>query len=417
VRVALYDDGSAVNLTEFIGVASKSHRSIAKCDIYRSGEPIEYNVPIVSGTVTIDRMAAVRSRCSVVLHSRSLIPTQYGGILTPEGYELRLWRGIRLRSRTTYPVWGDYITHNGEFVTHNGAFVVLGSDGTIYGEDIESRNAWVSLGYFAIQESNVDGQTLEIRVEGEDRSRTVSDAKLTDAVSWVTTDSLEVKVEEMLRQALPSIPFFTQYQGSSHSAANVTHERGADPMQSVLDAAQAVGHEAYWDSFGTFVWRPEPDLRSATPVTEVYEGAGGTLVSLNVSRSRRPSYNAAPVVGDNPTTDAEYYAMAVDNDPMSPSYYYGPFGKKPSPVFRDAQIDSQAKADAASSARLAANLGRARILDLSQVPNPILEPGDAVRVRRRDVYVDDEVALIDKQTIGLGATDRMTLEARTRVMY
>jgi hypothetical protein len=416
VRAAIYDDATAVDLTMFIGVASKSHRSIAKCDIYQSGVLIQADVPIESGSVTVDRTAAIRARCNVKIIDTTILPTPTGGITTPAGYELRLWRGIRLRSRAAWAVYSDFITHNGEYVTHNGQFVVLGSDGSIYGEDIEEKNAWVSLGYFAIQTLAVSGKDYSQTIVGEDRSRTVADAGLDDALVWATSDSLEVKIEEILRKSLPSIPFIAQYQGSSHNSAAVTHERGANPNDVVLKSAQAVGNEAYWDHHGIFVWRPEPDLRSAVPVTQVWEGPGGVLIDLTVNYDRRPAYNAAPVIGENPTSSAEIYSLAIDDDPLSPSYYYGPFGKKPAPAFRDSQIDTQDKADAAAAARLAANLGVVRSLDLTAVPNPVLEPGDAIHIRRLPIHVD-EVAIIETQTIGLGSDQSMSMTCRTKVLY
>ena len=409
-------NGLLIDPNLFTVVSSKSHFASAKADIYLGGQLLRPGVKIISGAVHVDRTAAIRSQADLTIADPTLTPAQ-SVYLSPRGYELRIWRSIRLRPRSAYWTGTDFLTGGGEYLTGSpyGPFLTTGATFDDFGQDVDWVDAWVSLGFFVIQDADTNGITLETKIQAEDRGRMVEDASLTDAVVWTTAETLETRVNDMLINALPSIPFVTSFQGTTHVAANVTHERGSGPMTKVLEAAESVGYEAYWDSNGQFVWRPEPNLQTANPVAYVVEGDDGVLVAASLRQSRKPAFNAAPVVGENADNTAEYFAMAVDNDPNSPSYYYGTFGKKPMPVHRDPQIDTQAKADAASTARLQANVGIARSIDFQMVPNPLIEPGDAVFISRPKLGVD-EVALVDAQSIGLSVEDSMSAQCRTRTV-
>jgi hypothetical protein len=401
------DTGAAIDLADWVGVVSRSHRARSSADLYRAGQIVTADLPVASMSATFNRSGGIRGRASATIAHRD------GLSITPFGDELRLWRWLRLRPRRAYGTHIDYITHDGDYVTHDGAFVVVGDEFVTFGEDVEERWARVSLGYFPVQDAEQDGDSLSWNVDMEDRSRMVADALTEDVIEWYIGDILEIRVEEMVRDALPSIPFVTRYEGTTHDAAPVKHERGIDPWQTLLNAAEAVGYETYYDSDGSFVWRPEPDLRSAEAVATFTTGAGGNVApGVKVTRSRRDAYNAAPVTGNNLDNAAAFYANDTDNDPNSDTQYDGAFGKKPMPLLRDEQIDSQDKADAASTGRLVANLGVDRVISFTAVPNPVVEPGDAVTFVHDRLGINEAV-LIEAQTIG-DVESAMTIVARTK---
>jgi hypothetical protein len=407
VRTVVDDDGAAVDLDEWVGVVSSSHRAATKADLYRAGQMIHAGLDVVEFSASFDRSSAIRGSASATITNTDVD-------LTPFGDELRLWRGLRLRPRRAYGTYTDYITGGGEYLTGGGAFLVIGSDFDTFGEDVDDELVWVSLGFFPIQTVTRDGQSLAWSVECEDRARMISDALTEDSVEWTTGNTLETVIETLVRDALPSIPFTSTYEGTTHTAPAVVHDRSSDPWAIVLESAQAVGYEAFFNSDGSFIWRPEPDLRSAESVVTFSTGSGGNIVagSTSVTRSRRDAFNAAPVVGNNADNTAEYYAMATDDDANSDTQYDGQFGKKPMGLNRDEQIDSQAKADASSEARLHANLGMDRTIQFDAVPNPVVEPSDAVSFTHDRLGINEAV-LVETQSLG-GIESGMSIVARTK---
>jgi hypothetical protein len=407
VRTVVDDDGAPVDLSEWVGVVSSSHRAASKADLYRGGALVYSGLEVVEFSSTFDRGSAIRGSASATIANQDVD-------LTPFGDELRLWRGLRLRPKRAYGAFTDYITGGGDYLTGDGVFLVIGDDFDIFGEDVLEQTVWVSLGFFPIQSVTRDGTSLVWSVEGEDRARFIADALTEDSIEWTVADTLETKIEELVRDALPSIPFTSLYEGTTHLAPAVVHDRSSDPWAIVLESAQAVGYEAFFDSDGRFVWRPEPDLRSADPVVTFTTGVGGNIVAdtTSVTRSRRDAFNAAPVVGNNADNTAEYYAMATDDDPNSDTQYDGQFGKKPMPLDRNEQVDSQAKADASSEARLVANLGMDRTITFDAVPNPVGEPSDAAAFTHDRLGINEAV-LVERQSLG-GVEASMSIDARTK---
>jgi hypothetical protein len=406
VRTIVDEDGVAIDTSDWVGVVSKSHRAATKADLYRAGLIAAEGLQVATFNTTFDRSAGFRSRATATLVSDEEI--------TPYGDEVRLWRGLRLRPRRAYNTYIDYLIGDGDYLTGDGAFLVIGDEFAVFGEDVEERYAWISLGFFAVQDSDQDGASLAWELDLMDRSQFVSDALTDDVVQWYSGDILEIRIEEMLRAALPSIQFVTAYEGTTHMAAPIVHERGVDPWQVILDSAEAIGYEAYFNSDGVFVWRPEPDLGSAEPVATFTTGSGGNVIadSTKVGRSRRDAFNAAPVAGNNTDATANYFAMAVDDDASSDMNYYGRFGKKPMRLVRDEQVDSQAKADASSEAKLVAKLGMERTIRFRAVPNALVEPGDAFTFVHDRLGIS-EVVLMETQSIG-SVESTMPVTARTR---
>jgi hypothetical protein len=406
--------GAAIDLTDWVGVVSSSHRARSSADLYRAGQLVTPDLPVSSMSATFNRSGGVRGR------ARATIAPAAGLAIAPFGDELRLWRWLRLRPRRAYGTYIDYVTQSDDYVTSSDAFVVLGDDFAVFGTDVEERWARVSLGFMPVQDADQDGDSLEWDIDMEDRSRMVADALTEDVIEWFDGDILEIRIEEMVRDAVPSIPFASRYEGTTHPAPLVKHERGTDPWRLALESAEVVGYETYFDSDGSFVWRPEPDLRSADPAATFTTGAGGNVApGVRLRRSRRDAYNSAPVTGNNlksgPDMDTEgapFYANELDDDPNSDTQYNGVFGKKPMSMLRDDEIDSQAKANAASTARLVANLGVDRVVSFTAVPNPVVEPGDAVTFIHHRLGLNEAV-LIESQTIG-DVESPMTITARTK---
>jgi hypothetical protein len=93
----------------------------------------------------------------------------------------------------------------------------------------------------------------------------------------------------------------------------------------------------------------------------------------------------------------------TDDNPGSPTYYFGPFGRKPR-FYASAFITTDAQATSAAAAIGSSQQGVARSLVFQSVPNPSMRPGDLILLRREAMGVN-EIHLLDAMTIGLTAAD------------
>jgi hypothetical protein len=411
VRTVVDDDGAVVDPAVYLAAWAKPHFAVHAADLYLAGELVQRNLPISAGRVAASGLAGVRTRCSgVTLPTRVVDPR-----LSPDGWEIDLKRGLVIPDRFgAIGTLTDYITYGGSYITYgdSGFVAAPGSGSTVVGVDVFGSTLWVSQGILAIQESSVSdaGGEAITRLDGEDLARKLDDASLMASVGWATTDTLETKLAELVQAAVPYLTF--QAEGTTHPAPQIVHERKASPLEILKESARSVGYEVFLRGY-TVVWRPEPDLRSSTPVCELAEGA--TWVEGELQLSRRDSHNAWTVVGRNPkASDAgEIVATAYDDDPASLTYWDGPFGHKPAPDERNEQVDTQPKADAAVEALKLKNRGRSRAITVESWPCAVLEPGDAVTMRRGVLSID-EAALLDEIELGMSVKDRMNVVSRTK---
>jgi hypothetical protein len=367
----------------FLAQLRGAHRMVTTCDVLFAGEVIAEDLKVAGGRIDYDRRASSLARCSVEFAEPLRLPD--GGstdVLSPYGYELQIRRGVKFRNGDT---------------------------------------ELVSLGVFPIQESDIDGVTLRTSVSALDRSQRVRDARLEEPYEIPAGTLFEVALKALVSGlseggiAVPS----TYVSGIEYSLTSppfttplLVFDAQADRWDAAQSMATATGSELYFNGDGRLTMRLEPDVRTAASVWDVDEGVDGVLISASVARSRRSAYNRVVAYSTNASTGEVFRGVATDDDPSSPTYYDGGFGRKPR-FYASPLIASTAQAEASAASILRANLGVARSITLSAVTNPALEPGDVVRVARSSLGLD-EVFVIDAMTIGLGPEDAMTVESRAR---
>ncbi len=188
----------------------------------------------------------------------------------------------------------------------------------------------MSLGVFAIDDTDVDdsGDDLTIRVAGMDRSARVIDARFESAGSIAVTDvaSLEGAIATLIRQAYPDVAF--DFDDGAALGVPLVWEEAADRWAYAQDIARSLGKELFFDRDGALQLRPVVIAGSGTPSAALVEGDDGVLLSAGRSWSREGTFNRWIVTGES-TDPAVPPARgeALDNNPLSPTYYYGPFGK------------------------------------------------------------------------------------------
>jgi hypothetical protein len=155
--------------------------------------------------------------------------------------------------------------------------------------------------------------------------------------------------------------------------------QGTDPWQDIQELAAAVGFEAFFDAKGVFVFRPVPDPRYGVPVWSFDSTDNPTIVESKRQLSDEQTFNDIVVIGQSSSSQNPVSAEAYDDDPSSPTYILGPYGRVSQRV-TFSLITTEAQAQDAANATLYNSLGAAETVTIVVVPMPALEPGDVIAV-------------------------------------
>ena len=345
-----------------------SHQIAVECFALYNRVPVTGNLAIVGGSVTLDRTAAQRGRCSITLAEPLLIPSSSGGPLTPYGAEIGLRRGV------------------------------VHADGT---------RELGPLGIFPIQTSSLDGVSLVTVIQGIDRSQLVVDARLEDDHAVAAGTNYVTAIQNLIAAGVPGLNYITTATGYTTPA--LVFAAQADRWASARGMAKSIGYELFFNGVGDCVMRPEP-VFSSVPQWTVSEGAGGVLLSAVLAMDRAPAYNRVVASGENTGATTVPRGVWTDTDPSSPTNYNGPFGHKPR-FFSSTFITTPDQATSAAAAIGTSQQGVARSLSFTTVPNSAMVPGDLVLVKRQALGVN-EVHQLDATTIPLTADQPQTGTSR-----
>lgn len=359
----------------FLSALRGSHRAPAQAFVVAPGqtgvEPDGTEITALSGDVQMDAKAAVRATLDITTDGTGAFPTTATDLLAPYGNEVFVRRGVAFG-----------------------------------GGAIE----WVSLGYFRIssveQDKAPDGP---IRIAGHDRMVGISEARLLAPIQFDATATYGDVVDQLVTEVYPWATIeWDDATDTDLLARTVIAEE--DRFQFLDDLVTAKGKMWFWDHRGVLVIRDIPDPDEV--VWEVNAGASGVLIALSRELSREGVYNAVVASGEALDTEEPPRAVAVDDNPASPTYWDGDFGKVPrfytSPFITDAT-----QAATAAAAILRQNLGLPYSVDFTQVPNPALEPWDPIAVtlaRRTELHV------IEKLTVPLTAVQPLTGATREQTL-
>jgi uncharacterized protein DUF5047 len=322
-----------------------SHRAAFAAYVVAPGQtgtsPTGTEVPILAGDVILDAKASVRSTLTLTTDGVGTFPDQASDLLAPYGNEVFVRRGIGFG-----------------------------------GGSVE----WVSLGYFRINSAEQDdAPDGPIRVDAQDRMIGIIEARMLAPVQFAATATFGDVVSQLVLEVYPwAVIDWDDATETDPIARTVICEE--DRFDFLNDLIRSVGKIWYWDHRGILVIKALPDPEDV--VWEVNAGAGGVLVQLSRDLSREGVYNAVVATGEALDTVAPPRGVAVDDNPDSPTYWSGPFGKVPR-FYVSPFITTVVQAAAAAASILRQNLGLPYNLDFGQVPNPALEPYDAVAVSAR----------------------------------
>lgn len=352
---------------------------ILKGDANPTGETALDVLAVDGGSVTLDATSSARGRFELTLAgTREAIPAAKVAALAPYGNEVRIGRGV---------------------------------------ETSPGNQDLVSLGIFRIDDTEIgeDGGDVTISISGLDRSGKFIDAQFEEPGQYAWGLNYAQLILDVLRPVGPfDYDFMTTTVTTPAFGPSVTWDTGQSRWEEAQTAADTIGGELFFDRNGKLILRPIPTAYQSAggpgSADRFTEGENGVLLNLTRTLSRTDVYNRVIVTGAAPASGDPPRGVRTDDNPLSPTFYYGRFG--PKPYFYDAdKAPTQAQCEDIAQGILNRTLGAPDGISFGAVVNPARSPGDIVRLVRQKLAVDED-HIIDSVTIPLDAGSPMTAETR-----
>lgn len=366
---------------EFLAAVRSPHGLALSATAYPpSGAPIT-DLPIMSGSVTIDRTADNRRGLDLTLAP-----------LFPFGHPLQ--------GEAVYPM------HPGDPINVYGTEIVVQRGVRFANGAVELAQ----LGVFRVESVERDEPAGGVQITGWDRSKQVMDQRFIKPRKFTGQNAVTL-IETLISEVYPSAVF--DVSGLSTAATTIPkHTVDRDRWAECQRVAQILGGEVFADEQGTWVIQDTPDPSSSTPVWDIDNGADGVRVEATNSVTREGAPSVVVVIGEPKNGDNPVYSRSPhgwDLNTQSPTYAHGPFGEV-ARFYSSQYIHTQAQADRVADKQLADHLGASRSVSFGVVPNPALDAGDAVNIHYTDGTVEKHI--IDVLTIPLDEQTTMTGETR-----
>ncbi len=359
---------------QFLSALRGSHKAFTRVRVltsYQTGiAPVGGVVlNVVDGAVSQDGNADIRSSAEVVTTGGlNVFPQLPSGTLTPYGNELFIECGIELG---------------------NGSVEV------------------VSQGYFridSVEQSNAPHGI--IRITAYDRMKGIVEARLTEPIAFAAGVTVSSIFLQLIQDVYPSATIEFDDAGFASSTLTSTQVAEEDRFGFLSNLVTSNGKIMYWDYRGVLVVKDPPD--PTTSVWTVNAGTQGVLVNSTRALSREGVYNAVVALGESVNSTPPVRAIAVDNNPNSPTFWLGNFGKVPR-FFSSSFMTTYDQALNAAQNILRKTLGLPHTVNFTSISNPALEPLDAITINQLDV-----VALHVIETLVTPLTVERPLSATTR---
>lgn len=324
----------------FLARLAESHSPATRVQLFlTTGQVID--IPHTGGSVTVDRSQAIRRTCSVTVADPTLIPRTPSDQLATYGARLRIARGVE---------YGD------------------------------GSSELVPLGVFRLDSVDGDVNAGPITLQGKGLEVAVADDKFTSP--YTATGTVVSAVTALIQRSLPDAAVISTI--TDVTIGSRAFDVQVDPWTGCQEIAAAAGAEVFANADGVFVLATLPDLSTAAPVWAVEAVEGGVYISAKRAMSADKVFNGILASGENTADNvAPVSYLATDNDTGSPTYWGGPFGRRPG-FFSSSTLITTAAATNAARLKLAQAKAPNASGDISSLPNPALEPGDVLRVTHED---------------------------------
>jgi hypothetical protein len=363
----------------FLSSLRGSHTMAARARVVPAGSagtnPTGTAIPILAGDVRYDADAAVRATLDLTTGETVgdatgvTWPRHADDLLAPYGNEIYVERGVQ-----------------------------------VTGGSVE----WVGQGYFRIEGPDQnDAPNGPIRISAKDRMAGLIDARFLEPRQYTASQTYGEVFDELVNEVYPAATIEWD-DGTDSTTLDRLVTEDQDRHGLLAEMVKARGKIWHWDHRGVLVIRDPPPV--SAPVWEVNAGTGGVLVSLGRQLTREGVYNAVVASGEAADSENPVRGVAIDNNPESPTYFYGPFGPVPR-FFTSPLLVNSVQAAEAAATLLRSQLGLPYRVDFTAIANPALEPWDPVLVRPGGSD-GAETHVIKTLTVPLTAAVAMTADTR-----
>jgi hypothetical protein len=324
----------------FLARLAESHQVATEVKLFLTDGRV-IDLEHTGGSVSVDRAQAIRRTCSITVADPALIPRSPTDQLATYGARLRVARGV------------EY------------------GDGT---------RELVPLGVFRLDSVEGDVSEGPVTLQGKDLAAIVQDDKFTEP--FTATGTVVGAVASLIQRSIPDADVISTIVDAPIGTRIFDVE--ADPWAGAQEIAAAAGAEVYPNADGVFVIATLPDLLTTAPVWAVEAVEGGVYVSGSRSMTSDNVYNGVLARGENTTDNvAPVSYLATDSDVNSPTYWGGPYGRRPL-FYSSSTLTTLAACTQAANLKLATARAPNSSGDISSLPNPALEPGDVLRITHED---------------------------------
>jgi hypothetical protein len=315
------------------------------------------------------------------------------------------WDAFMLEETATL---GEYFDGSSGDASWTGSANASTSTQAVY--TIGTAIEYVPLGVFSTDTATIDrGTSGTVQWNGSDRSKKISRARFTDPYQITAGTALATAGSDLLQSRWAQVE--TNFVNVADTVtAQLIYESGesSDPWEQARKLFADYSYDLNFDGDGVARVVLLPDPANATTVFDFGTGETNLVLGAENTGSTEKVYNGVICSGEGSDIATPIRAEAWDDNPTSPTYYLGNFGKAPlfysSPLLTTAVI-----AQAAARSLLAKLKGRVDGLTWPAVVNPALEPLDVITM---NINGNQVTAVIDSLTIPLKASESMTAVAR-----
>lgn len=349
---------------------SLSHRPYFKVEVLDGqGNVIIDDPEYIAGQVSATLNSRVARQCDLTV-AETFYPFEPGDPLAPYGNMLRVTRGIDFATGPLYR-WTIFVGRIQEAILNNdGTCTIQASD---FSADVIEN-------LFTVPTSSQAGTDVVTEIQ-----RLISDAS--PSATFGISDVFGIPVQPLTWQL----------------------DRG----QALDELSESVG--AFWYALadGEFVVRRYAWTVPGTPVVAYADGNAGSIFDSTASRSREDVYNSLTVTGERLNGDDPVYATAFDDNPASPTYILGDFGRRHQ-LLRLQTPASQGSAAGAASDNLKRLTALVDAWSWDMTPDAALELGDIVSLNVRGR--SDIIQVVSGFTIPFDLSQPMRVQGRSQVI-
>lgn len=235
----------------------------------------------------------------------------------------------------------------------------------------------VDLGVYRIDDVQFEeqGATPVAQISGQDRSAKVADDRFTATTSIAAGTNYADAIRSVIVDVLPTVEFALA--STTATTPLLVYQEEGDRWAAVSDMATSLGWVLYFDGLGRLIGAPEPDPTTVSSIWSFIDGADNTAVSRPRRKTRSGVFNGVIATGETTSGAAPVRGEAYDVDPVSPTYWYGPYGKVPR-FYRSPLLTSNEQCADAATSLLRTSRRFVEQIDIAASPLPHLEPGDVI---------------------------------------